>query len=108
MQWSSLGYYLQNAVIEHGYSNGSKVPHSLSSPLNPCCRPQQRPFFSPRGGMTDFAQAAFFSLRALAAQIHNDWVGLRPDLSCATHQGPLRAECEAKHKSHLFDPCRLI
>jgi len=26
--------------------------------------------------MTDFAQAAFFSLRALAAQIHNDWVGL--------------------------------
>jgi len=76
MQWSSLGYYLQNAVIEHGYSNGSKVPHSLSSPLNPCCRPQQRPFFSPRGGMTDFAQAAFFSLRALAAQIHNDWVGL--------------------------------
>lgn len=81
----------------------------VSCRLNLCCALHQWPVFPPPCSAMNKADAAIFELRARAAQNPDDRVGLRPDLSCATHQGPLRAESDhgtVRCRFSMSTPCQ--
>ena len=72
---------------------------SMRSANLSCCVLHEWPVFQPRGSADDLALAAFSVRRARAAGKPNSQIGLVADLSCATHQGPLRAD-SIKHCPH--------
>lgn len=67
-------------------------PQSVSSTDLSCCALHEWPVSPPRGGVDDFAIAAFSVLRAHAAEKLDSQIGLRPSVSCAVCEGPVWAE----------------
>ena len=54
-----------------------------------CCALHEWPVFPPRGGVDDFAIAAFSVLRARAARKPYSHIGLEAAIRCGAHKGPL-------------------
>jgi len=69
--------------IRAAAANGKRVPHLVNSTPELCRDIHEWPVEPLRGSTNFFAHAAFFTLRAHAAQNHNGRLGLVPDLGCS-------------------------
>jgi hypothetical protein len=70
------------AAICASATNAPFVPQSVSSTDLSCCTLHEWPVFPPRGGVDEFAIAAFSVLRARAARKPYSHIGLFADFRC--------------------------
>lgn len=76
-----------------------ECPHLVNSTPDRCRDIHEWPVEPLRGSTNFFAHAAFFTLRAHAAQNHNGRLGLSPSFRCTLHERPLSGNLQTLQSS---------